>query len=227
MNDLLTTLGAAIAVVATLVATAVAIEQLTLAARLRKREAWAREIATHETVPTRSSVLEEVRLRATARVVASLYVPALRFAPSVGWIAVTVVLLTGTWWSDGTQDEDLLYVVPLGLVATVIGARQCIRTYLTRERIAHEYLQAKEITPPTLDLAGTISGRRTSGEFIFAAVFAVSWCALWTGVGLLGEGRGHDKLDFTIGVVGLLGLQLPLIWLRSRTLSGTPTSADS
>ena len=83
MDELLKSIGAAVAVVASLAAVAVAVEQFTRRARLRKIEEWAVTMLAHDEPEERAAALTSIRLDATSRIVAGILMPVWFYAEAV------------------------------------------------------------------------------------------------------------------------------------------------
>lgn len=224
MGDLLKSLGAVVAVVASLAAVALAVDQFTLRARLRRTEQWALAMLDHDHTGERAAALTNLRLDATSRVVAGLLVPAWFFADFVGSLALgTVTLATAV---DAHRFGGSSWVVlALALLLLTLMSRRAVRLYLERSRIAWEYRNDRAIVQPRRKI-GDKTDVRLWREFAFAVVFSAGACAVATGVGLALSRRRVDDGPVALIVAGTLVAWFILDALRGYALRLHPADRE-
>lgn len=216
MDYSLTEIGTVVGLIAASVGALVAVEQLTLPARLRRLEAWARAAAESEESDARKAVLGRIRSNATARLVAGHHVPAVYLIEGVGWTVLGFIYI---YQAMRARDAQSAWAMALFVwVALSTAARRSLRAYLERQRIAHEFAAGvDDIDPPGLDMLSLMEGGRRR-EFVAALAYGFLVCALAVSLGLAQE-PGRDAIS-TIGIVtSLLGLFGFALWLRSLSLA--------
>lgn len=212
----LTAIGTVVGLIAASVGALVAVEQLTLPARLRRLEAWARAAAEGEENDARKAVLGRIRSNATARLVSGHHVPAAYLIEGVVW---TVMGFTFIYQAMTVRGAPSVWVAAISVwIPLSIGARRSLRAYLERQRIAREFAAGVDkIDPPGLDILSLMEGG-TRREFVAALAYGFFVCALAVSLGLAQE---PDRADIaTIGIItSLLGLFGFALWLRSLGLA--------
>jgi hypothetical protein len=207
--------GALVAVVASGIGVIVALDQLTLRARLRRTETWARESAAVEADTHRKVALEALRLRSVAGVVGSHAVPLRFFATTAVTPAVAVALLVGAFRRGEDVFPDLAALLFVSLVGCGIEFRRAVRFYLERRQVVNAYVAGgREVPGPRLDLMNTIEGG-TRGEFLAALGLSAGLNGALVGAGLL-----YRNGQATFGPVAVLaggGLAwVAFSWVRAR-----------
>lgn len=198
------------------VAALVAVEQLTLPARLRRLEAWARTAAESEDDDARKAVLVRIRSNATARLVAGHHVPAAYLVEGVFWTALGLLILQQSIREPEHASPWIL--VPFVFVSVATAVRRSIRVYRERQRIAREFAAGMdEIKPPALDMLNQMEGG-TRVEFVAALGYALAVCILGTSFGVLqhDNGQGWGVAGLMLGCGGLFAF---FLWVRTKGLS--------
>lgn len=169
--DWVPSVGALVPALVGLVGLIAAASQLTLAARLRRLETWARSAGESET-GRRAESLKQIERVAVARLVATTYVPSYHFL-----YAIVVPLGVAQWVFTAVSDHESvrsqLWTVVTASVVSVMFVRQGIRVYLERERIGREYLHGLEVAPARLGILDRMEGG-TRREFTLAVLLSVS-----------------------------------------------------
>ena len=148
VDELLKLVGTAVAVVASLGAVAVVLDQFTLRARLRRTEAWAVAMLGHDTAGPRRDALADVRLDSTARVVAGIMMPLRFFWEAAIWTAAAPFLVLGACRDAGESFGGVAAVMLVSFTGLWLSSRRAIRLYLERCRIASEYRRGVAVSGP-------------------------------------------------------------------------------
>lgn len=221
MEDLLKIAGAAVAVVASLAAVALAVEQLTLRSRLRKTETWATAQLETEESAERIAVLKRLQLEATARIVAGLDVPVRLFADGALTAVGVTVAIAAMMQDDEVGTRSLVSLVGVALLGLVLSARRAVRVYLERCRIASAYARSLAVTPARLGLLDLMEGG-TRIEFAYAAAVAAFLGSFSVGLGLALSGRSVDGLPLLLLLTGAMGAVQTLDVLRTHARRLSP-----
>ena len=136
----------ALAVLVSLIGIIVAIDQLTVGSRLRKREAWARGALEHEKDPHRKGALEAIAVEATARIVGGIRVPARYFLEVMLWLVLAPVNLYIATTRDTTAG-GIFWAAIVNLVLLWVPFRRGIRVLAERYRITHAFKSGKKPVP--------------------------------------------------------------------------------
>jgi len=213
----LTIIAAFVAVMASSVGVIVAVDQLTLRARLRRTAEVAHELTKHEENQERLVVLRSVHDVAVARLAAGWVVPWWRFGETAYWLAGvtfgigTVVAIEG-WTTNAAIIVSLLFVM------STTGVRRGVRTYLERQRITQEYLSGVKVAPPRLSIVDLMKGGARI-EWIVALAVSLGLAVAAVGIGLLirNPSEGVFALLLLWGA-GVLIASFPARWLWSRAV---------
>lgn len=209
-------IGASLAAIATLVGIFTAVDQLTLSARLRRLEAWARAAEQGETDDARKAALREIQSVATARLVGAAYVPAVYFLEFILW-ALLAPVLTVTQFAKSSPWGERLSSAGFTTVVLALVLRRAVRLYLERQRVAREYLDGQAIKPPGLDILHQMEGG-TRREFRYAVLFAVVVTTASVCVGMLLSGNTSVWPFAVLVAVTLLGWS-PFRYLRAQSVT--------
>jgi hypothetical protein len=199
VEDVLKVVGAVVAVVASLAAVAVTVEQLTLRSRLRKTEAWSTAQLATEKDAERVAVLDQLRLDATARLVAGHLLPVRHYAEGALFSAAAPAAIVSVLRDEEVTAGGAWALSAIVFAGLLLGARRAARVYCERCRIASEYGRAQRVTSPRL---GLTDGSLTKIEFLFAAVYSSGLCALATGLGLALLGERVDGWPLVLMLIG-------------------------
>lgn len=181
-------IGAAVAIVASLGAVAVVIEQFTLRVRLRKTEEWAVCVLAYDPAGERATALTNIRLDATSRIVAGVLVPVRFFAEGVLLAVAVPASIVGVLQDDEISTGGAISLVFFALTALTLSTRRAIRHYLERCRIASEYRRGLTVTEGRRGMLEMMEGGLRV-EYAFALGFSGGVCALASGVGLTLSGE--------------------------------------
>ncbi|MFD1249595.1 hypothetical protein ACFQ3F_17480 [Nocardioides ginsengisoli] len=219
MEDLLKVVGATVAAVASLAAVALAVDQFTLRARLRKTEEWAVKALAAEIDGNRVPVLTDIRHDSTARIVAGLLVPVWFFAEGVVWAVAAPSAVAVTVQASGTSTGTAAAITWVAFFALAFTFRPTVRHFLERCRVASEYRRGLPVAEPKRGLLAAMEGGYRV-EFVFAAGFSAGACALGLGVGLAVSGHDVDGWPLALMLLGGFSaygvLDLLRVYARSR-----------
>lgn len=171
MDPLLTIVTAVVAVVASSVGVIVAVDQLTLRARLRRTAEATLELTKQEENENRKAVLHSIHDVAVARLAAGWTVAWWHFAEFAVWFAIGPVALgfsAARFGWTGPVQVTLASTFPI----IAIAARRSIRIYSERQRIARQYLAGVHVAPPRLGMLQQMEGG-VRAEFLRARLSAV------------------------------------------------------
>jgi hypothetical protein len=205
VEDLLKAVGALVAVVASLAAVALAVDQFTVRSRLRKSEEWAAEALVREVHGNRAPVLANIRLDATAGIVASLLVPAGAFVPyaAAAAVSVSVVALALAEPGNVSTAAPLLVVLVLSTtVLSVVAWWRLVRLYFERRRVASEFRRGLVVERPQR-VGLTIREVRTAA-FGLGVAIGLSTCVAAAGVGLAFTSRSAGGWPLLVMFFGAL-----------------------
>lgn len=201
MDDLLKGIGAMVAVVASLGAVALAVEQFTLRARLRKIEAWAVTMLDQDTSDARAAALTDIRLDATSRIVAGILTPVRFFAGGLAWSLVASAFIAFVIRSEEVTVVNASPAVLVAFLTVAFSTRRAIRAYLERCRIASEYRRGRVVEKPQWPILARM-GRGLLIEFVFACAFSAGLCGVAVGSGLTMRRGDADGLPITLLYLG-------------------------
>lgn len=200
MQNLLSVLGPALAAMASVLGIVLAVEQLTVASRLRRTARLARELAEPESDEERRKVLQSVHEVAVARLVAGWLVPGWQFIPALVF-ALSGPAVVGIGVAVDTLNLDIsgFSVATAGFVLCAFGARTCIGLIVVRQRAAREYLSG---STSTLTRSVLIEPRGGTKLDLLGACIGLGGVVLATGIG----GLLHDPENVKLWHVVAIGL---------------------
>ena len=141
--QLLTVLGAVIASTASAIGAVVALDQLTVGARLRRFDEFLRASLSVDSTRRQTEVLRSLHQETVARLVATSAVPGWRLAPeAITWIgALFLALLFGVAGIPGSEPRwgPIGLAVALGMLGT-LSARRAVGLLHERRRIADDFI---------------------------------------------------------------------------------------
>ncbi len=211
MTSLLTTAGAALAVVASAVGLVVTIEQLTLRARLRKTVETTKALKEFEG-GNRAVVLTSIHDVAVARLIAGWLVPGWRFAEAVVWLLGAPIALGFMVWQQGLSRESWTFGF-FAIVAVGLSNRRALRLVLERQRVARQYLLEQTIGPARIGLMHQMEGG-TRKEFLYGFLGSVGAVLIALGSGAL----AHDPetgWPLALLISGFVVLSLPWTFIEA------------
>ena len=216
MSEILASAGAALALIASGVGVLLAIDQLTLRARLRKTVETASTLAAPET-GEREVILRSIHDVAVARLTAGWLVPGWRFGHTIGWLLAAPLAVGFAARVEGFTWEILAFTT-LVFVALTITNRQGLGLMLERQRIGREYLAGLKVEPPRTGTAYFQAGGGTFEEYLFAALGSLGPVLLALGAG----GQAHDPQtswrSLLLVFFGFFAASLALDFVRSRAI---------
>lgn len=196
VKELVPTVATALAALASLVGVAVAVDQFTLRARMRRVVAWTNELLDVEEDVHRRGALVRIRDLAAASMVASVLVPARHVAEGLVWLMVGgYVVVQGFVLHQGVGDA--LATLVAAYFASIFGIVRAVRMYVERERVKAEYLDAVDVVPPRTDMLAKAEGG-TRAEFGWAALLLAGVLGVTSGIGWLFSG---ERTFWPVGVV--------------------------
>jgi hypothetical protein len=220
--QLLTIIGAMVALVATSVGVIAAIEQLTLRARLRRTAELAHILAEQEDNQRRRTVLRSVHDVAVARLASGWLVPWWRFT-QFALLFVLGPLAVGWLAAQGGWIGSLAWLILTNFLLVGIMARRGVRLYLERQRVARDYIAGAEVAPPRLGMLELMEGGAVGKEYVVAALISAGTTLVGVSVGLLIHDPNAGWTILLI-VVGLAISWFPADWLRARAVRPLATN---
>ena len=207
IRQLATGVGIAVGVIGILAA----FGQLSPLQRLRDLEAWAAARAGDEEAPGRQKVLEQIRLEATARLVATCLVPNRHYFWGAVQLPIGAQLMIGGvdantgWWSIGGR-------LALGSFGLWFSIRQIERIWAERYAVKLAYLrEAGEVPLPKLGILSRMEGG-TRKEFKAAQFVAFGFGYVLLGTWLVFIDRSQPAGWTIVGVgVAVLCWALPAL----------------
>lgn len=223
--DFLTVFGAVLAAGTALIGIAVSLSQFSGAARARRTVEWATAALSTETDPARRLVLDRLKLRGQAHLVAARYVPWWRFTEAGLWMLLTPALIV----IGANNDRGVGWIVTYtlaGFVNLATVGRRAVRLYSERTRVARQFVAGKQdLEPVHIDLLNQMEGG-TLREFGFGFIIAA---ALMTTGGLtawaLTGGGGSARWLWPF--VGLFACWNAFRLVHAYAASAAETSATS
>jgi hypothetical protein len=213
LGSALETLLRVVAVIIPIVGLIIATQQLTLGARLRRRQTWLREELSHEKDTHRIFLLDSVLGRASASLVASVLVPNKYLIDSVFWLVYAAALVFLSF-ARSTTVTDVIGAIFFALIALTLSLRRGIRVYSERRRIAFAYRTGgRPIASPKLDIVAQIEGG-TRLEFLHAFLLSLFVICLAAGISLYVLGVSA-LISFSFATIGTGGAWMVLSWINS------------
>jgi hypothetical protein len=209
VDDFLKVVGAAVAVLASLAAVALAIDQFTLRSRLRKTEEWAAKALDAEVHDNRRQVLAGIREEATARIVAGLLVPVWYFVEPVG-MSVLGPFVVATVFRLDDPTAEAVAIAFVGFAGSSVAGRRLVHVHAERRRVASRFRRGLEVVSPRASGRDWMVGEHYSAELLLGSALALCTCILGAGVGFALSAHQFGGWPLVLVVAGLVGA--PAVW---------------